>query len=452
MSAHRATVAVACPTLALAAVAGLALAAADSAITNIQSVSNITSTGAIDGRRAYSFGLSFCNPGTVALAWQASTPNHGVSSPNLYRLSNGRLEQIGIGWCAHEFFALSQGGVCGTCPGSDGSMLPPGCMTPTSQAYTMSQQNLAMRASVNAFTGSVTFPFDRDTGPALYKRLHASESDLSVAGASYFVEQATIHQQDAEAGTPAVENNYGYRPLVFAPGTFNASFSGAFVALPAIYAWRAADPAVQITVIDVPGEGRFLLGAKAAELGGGQWGYEYALQNLNSDRAAGGFSIPVGASASVAAIGFHDVDYHSGEPYDNTDWSGVRGAAGVSWSGPQDFAGDPNSNALRWGTLYNFRFVADAAPAAGDATITLFKPGTPGSITASTIVPQAAVPACPGDADGDGLVGLSDVAGVIGAWGALVINPGAAPDFDASGVVDLGDIAVVITRWGMSCR
>lgn len=59
-------------------------------------------------------------------------------------------------------------------------------------------------------------------------------------------------------------------------------------------------------------------------------------------------------------------------------------------------------------------------------------------------------PACPGDADGDGMVGLADVAVLIGHWTEMV-TPGTNGDLDGDGVVGLGDIAVAIGHWGTVC-
>lgn len=59
-------------------------------------------------------------------------------------------------------------------------------------------------------------------------------------------------------------------------------------------------------------------------------------------------------------------------------------------------------------------------------------------------------PACPGDADGDGMVGLPDIAAVINDWGQMV-PPGTGADLDGSGDVGLGDLAVVINNWAAVC-
>lgn len=61
-----------------------------------------------------------------------------------------------------------------------------------------------------------------------------------------------------------------------------------------------------------------------------------------------------------------------------------------------------------------------------------------------------AAPACPGDADGDGVVGLSDIAAIIACWGEHDHCDHGA-DLDFSRDIGLGDAAVVIRHWGATC-
>ena len=63
----------------------------------------------------------------------------------------------------------------------------------------------------------------------------------------------------------------------------------------------------------------FLLWVTA--LGGGMFHYEYAFENIDCDRSVGSLRIPVPAGTIVTNVGFHDVDYHSGEPLAGTDWT-----------------------------------------------------------------------------------------------------------------------------------
>ncbi len=53
---------------------------------------------------------------------------------------------------------------------------------------------------------------------------------------------------------------------------------------------------------------------------------------------------------------------------------------------------------------------------------------------------------CPQDLDGDGTVGASDLAIVLGSWGPC---EGCPADFNVDGVVDASDLAQVLGAWGM---
>ena len=101
---------------------------------------------------------------------------------------------------------------------------------------------------------------------------------------------------------------------------------------PAIRAWNDYDATVRETDLQVPGEGLFMLGAKVTDLGGGWWTYEYAVQNVNSHRSARAFSIPLDPTGTVSSIGFHDVDYHSGEPFSGVDWTTSIADGRITWA------------------------------------------------------------------------------------------------------------------------
>lgn len=63
---------------------------------------------------------------------------------------------------------------------------------------------------------------------------------------------------------------------------------------------------------------------------------------------------------------------------------------------------------------------------------------------------RAAPPTCPGDADRDGMVGLSDIAVVITQWGRVAQpgQPHPTGDLTNEGQVGLPDVAFVIENWG----
>ncbi len=61
-------------------------------------------------------------------------------------------------------------------------------------------------------------------------------------------------------------------------------------------------------------------------------------------------------------------------------------------------------------------------------------------------------PHCPADFDGDGLIGLADLAVVLANFGCAP-NPGACPgDMDGDGDVELSDLAALLAAFGTACR
>ncbi|MGE3163876.1 MAG: immunoglobulin domain-containing protein [Planctomycetota bacterium] len=345
-----------------------------------------SSYGAIGTTRAYSVGTISCNIGTSTLQWIAGTNQHPVITQNLFRLANNRFEQLGQGWIKHAFTAL-QGSVCTPCtPHPNGTALGVGCSDPYSSGLNGSQSGLGPKSDINAATGLFTYPYTGQglTGNTLFKRIQAEESDLSVPGALYFVTSHYMTSDEPPVGTHL--NNESYRRVTLS-GSFTMSVADTTQRQKyAVQAWVDQDPSVTMTFVDVPGDGRFIVCAKAVP-DGANWRYEYAIENYNSDRSASSFAVPIPSGSAVTAIGFHDVDYHSNEIYANTDWSSASTATQVSWQSPQTFAQNPNTNALRWDTVYSFWFTSDQPPTSGNATLGLFKPGAPTSMTFTTVVP-----------------------------------------------------------------
>ncbi len=52
---------------------------------------------------------------------------------------------------------------------------------------------------------------------------------------------------------------------------------------------------------------------------------------------------------------------------------------------------------------------------------------------------------CPWDLDGSSGVGITDLLGVLAAWGS---NPGGPPDFNGDGTVGMADLLVMLSNWG----
>lgn len=373
----------------------------DVIVGDIMDVSNYAAVGNIE---AFALGTYSCNIGSQNLLWIAGNNQHPVIGQNMFRLKNGRFEQIGMSWLKHGFTALADN-ICGCgCqnPGT-GTLLGIGCADPYCCGLNGQQTRLGPRFEVNAHTGVYPYPFTQGdqgaSGNSIYKRLQVRISDLDPAqdgGGQYFGETQYVTQDDSAWGNQ--DNNASYRPLTISGGGTNWSASLAGTTQrekPAIMAWSDNDPTVLLTPVRVPSEGLVFVAAKVTDLGTGFWHYEYAVENLNSHRSIGSFSIPVNPNATVQNIGFHDVDYHSGDGIgvqniDGTDWPGVFANGFVTWE-TTPFSTSQNANAIRWGTLYNFRFDCNLPPAASSTvTLGLWRPGTPGSVEAETLGPPAA--------------------------------------------------------------
>jgi len=385
-------------------------------------LANITSPvyrfGRVGDITAYAAGSVACNLGDQDVLWVGSTSQHPVLAQQLYRLKDGRFEQIGLSWAKHEFLALAENYCAYGCipPNPyDGTKLGVGCSHPASYDLNGKQTRLGPRGQINAFTGVFPYYFtDVPYPPAgqieihIGRRLQVHDADIDPllnVGAAYFLELQYVAQDDASVGN-GLENNVSYRPVTAStpsPGVYNLTLTGTTArSSAAIRAWADSDPTgVVETVIDVPLEGRFILAASATDLGGGVWHYEYALYNLNSDRSARLFLVPASSGTVVTNIGFHDVDYHDGDSdgyapgaIRGTDWPGTRGSDAVSWQTDQWNASDRCANAVRWGTVYNFRFDADQPPISGAVPVGLYKPGTPTSVYGTTVIPQQTLGAC----------------------------------------------------------
>ncbi|MBN4058840.1 cytochrome c [bacterium AH-315-J04] len=352
---------------------------------------------------AFSIGTISCNQGDVPANWFGFNNQHPVIAQNLFRMKDGRFEQIGMSWLKHGFLATT-GDSCNlgcTPPPAGNDQLGIGCSDPYSASLNGQQSNLGPRSDVNPVTGWFIFPWSAPSPePTVGRRLQAHNADLDPAlnsGALYFVDVQYISSDDAAAGLNVNNSSYRRATVTQPSIDFQLNLTAATSPLsPGIKAWRHHDSSVVEATIDVTGDGRFIASAKTVQLAGGFWSYEYAVYNMNSDRSAGTFSVPLQPGASVRNIGFHDVDYHSGEPYDGTDWSDVVGTDSISWATEPE-SQNINANAIRWGTMYNFRFEANVAPNPLPVTIGLFKGGAPASIEGLLVAPALPPPLCGDD-------------------------------------------------------
>ena len=346
-----------------------------------------------------------CNSGDQPVDWFA-LPNtdHPVVPQNFYRMSGGadnteRFEQIGQSWLKHTFFALEDDACnigCNTSGCGTGSHLCPGCSDPYTAGLNGDQNQIGSRAWVNPFTGNFPTTANDHSGhihDGVSHRVLVEVDDLNTtlnSGATYFAEAQYVAPSEyswcqSHPTECNMYNNASYRQYIVS-GTTSFSFSpvgNTIRMLPAIWAWTGAT--VSRSEPDPGNDGFWFIGYKVTNPSAGVWHYEYALYNLNLDRAIQSFIVPLGIGTNISNIGFHAPPQHPGwandgtqgdAGYSSTPWDVTQTADSITWN-TETLAQNQNANAIRWGTLYNFRFDADQPPQNANATVGYFKTGSP---------------------------------------------------------------------------
>jgi len=403
--------------------------------------------------RGFAIGTNSCGRGTVPADWcdqnsscrtttdayhpiaPATNTDHSVIGQNMYRLHNGRFEQIGASFLKHGFVSTNSddndctwndnGVENSACigPPAGGDQLGLGC-TDFYGAGLNGSRPLGRRSDVNV--ANADHPQNGaggETNDNYDQRIVVAEADLvpssDPSAPLYWMEGQYVVRDDARSGSKASppapfgeEGGGGLNAWLGENGHNNASYRAATVSnslqvdmtgstfreLAAIYAWQAVDPAVEIVNVDRqtfflgdpidppagPGNhpdhwvverfeaARRVYGVSPVSEGVLPFRYEYAIHNINSDTSADGFVIDFPGSATFANVGFTDIDDHSGEPFDTTDWSiDVNEATGtITWTAADAGA---NTNALRWGTTFSFYFESNLPPTVMVHTLDLFK-------------------------------------------------------------------------------
>jgi hypothetical protein len=369
----------------------------------------------LNGIDAIAIGTESCNIGTQVVNWIASTNDHPVIRQNLYRYKivdgAGRFEQVGMSWLKHGFASLQES-LCCTCqPGGDSAHLGVGCADPYTAGLNGQQSALGPNWEVNAHTGVFTYPPSNPAhgNDSIYRLCQVALSDLEVTGIGnttrFFGEGQYVTKDDAAAGNQ--NNNASWREMSVTGSSLDYSLSligSTNRGRSAIHAWAQIDSGVTLRDIQVPNDGLVVLGTRATDLGTGTWRYEYAVYNMNADRDIGYVAVPITPGVTVTNIGFHDVSYHDGDGpgnvnFSGTDWPASQTAGVLTWACELQQQ-NASANAIRWGTLYNFRYDADAPPVQGPITLGLWKAGSPPSVSAQGDMPGAhttGTPFCFGD-------------------------------------------------------
>ncbi|MGH7131011.1 MAG: GC-type dockerin domain-anchored protein [Phycisphaerales bacterium] len=392
----------------------------------------------------YSVGSITCNHGDMPMAASPNGTIRPLMSQEMYRYKSytapgggtySRFEQIGQGWV--KWIGIPVNGTsstCGTCIGGGAGFMGVNCSDVYSSAFN-GPGGMAKRSIINATTGYLSGTRGGGTAEAnINTRLQVLASDVAgqPAGTRYYVESVHLLPHDAAYVRPGqtvavnAMNNAASQEINLAGGTGTPALMGSGnQQVPAITRWRDLDSSVTLITADhddtpnpdpnFPGtfiRSRFYVAAKVTALPAGQYRYEYAVYNLNSDRSGGAFTIPLPGGAAFTDFAFRHAPSHSGEAYSNAAWTTTRQGNSITFS-TEKHADNTNANAIRWGSLYNFGFTTDVAPTTGLGTIALFKPGALGSIIAPAIpVPTVCVP----DVNADDSLTADDVIAFLNAF------------------------------------
>lgn len=364
------------------------------------------------GRLGSTVGLSIAttswNVGTQDAIWfDLPDERHPFIGMNLYRLKDDRFEQIGQSWVKHAFFALDSeqcGTECTYEPGSGhgiGNWLGVGCTDTYSSSLNASQSGLGPRFEINPWNGAYEWTGSHMQNPgspahsAISHRLQVHDDDLRADFnplATYYTEgyyvvgdNDDVNHMDSAAWKSVIPGGSPGGTWSFAMSAFSVAPNIGF----ALDAWTGARKTIIAQVLPVlervSPDGRSILGAKATGLGDGVWHYEYALVNVDMNRKVNSFRVPFRVGATITNVGFHAPLSHD-EPFSNTPWSSTIESEAVVWT--------TANNPVRWGTLYNFRFDADAPPVDTTVTLGLYETGTPTEVQGVTTGPAFLGPNC----------------------------------------------------------
>ncbi len=428
----------------------------------IHRVSGGSSAGIASGATV---GTTSWNIGTVQLLWdQSPDPDHPKITMNVYRLLDGRFENIAGHWTKHGFLALSNeqctDAAIGSCQTTNGSRLGLAC-TDTYNPL-LNAGMLAPRYEINPWTGGWSYTnsiFETGGAPtyAGSRLMQLEDADLDAAanpGARYFVEGYYVTADDI-----CIYNSASYKEVfitsIDAGGIPNFTMeSDRFTPPHQLFAildvWTGAtltEIAQDMALIrGISPDGRAIVGAHITALGNGAWRYDYTVMNIDMDRQMDQFWVDLPDGVTVTDLYFYAPKSHEetltyefgggiqGPPRSNDAWPGTVEVDKVRWATKAHQAGVA-SNPIGWGTAYSFGFTADTAPTTGTMNVTPYRFNTGVPITGATQAPSAAL-VCPGDLTGDGRVDLDDLSVLLFGFGAQY---------------DLSDLQLMLFQFGGTC-
>jgi hypothetical protein len=352
------------------------------------------------GEIGFSAANYMCNPGTVTIPWQAAMqPNHPKFGFMITRVSDGRMVQVSDwSYVKHAFTSINGSqGPCLPCqnPGT-GTVMGIGCYDVYGNGNNGDRYYLGPPEELNPWLGTwnpIGSYFDRGdpmvAPPAnsdglrslssgqvtafdvVKNRVTVKESELGIAGASYYYQIHLIHQGEALSKR---NNNLRTRGLSlnWTGTTWTVANVGSSVNGSVLQQWTGSTYTSASNGTD---DGQFGIAVKVTGPVNGFYHYEYVVQNIDNYRGGAAFRVPICAGARVQNLGFRDIDQN---PLNN--WTTTVNNSEIAFLAAA-------GNAHRWNQLFNFWFDCDAAPAAGNASIDQADPGA-GALTV-TVPTQA---------------------------------------------------------------
>ncbi|WP_154222228.1 hypothetical protein [Marinicella rhabdoformis] len=314
------------------------------------------------------------NVGEADVVWQGkftgpvppyNNEQHPFLNWAMYREIDNRFEQVAISDIKHAFFAQNQ-----NCTYNCGNnfILYKGC----EDTYTVSNNDggsyLGPREELEAFTGlweqQCSF-FDPDcnntqnntSNSTDENRLVVNESQFSDPALSYYFSSWYLVREDVN-----IFNGMGWMSYEFSQNqqnlTWNMHSPSSFQNGPASDAYlppnttandlmSASHRTLQV------GEGHLTVAVKVIDLGGGNFRYNYMIENHDYDPQVEQIIVPLDDDASYTDFVWSDKDLIL-----SNNWSTTRQDNLLSLT-------QTNDNLIDWGMLFSFSFTSDRPPELG---------------------------------------------------------------------------------------
>ncbi|MGV6851464.1 MAG: hypothetical protein ACWA5R_04690 [bacterium] len=380
---------------------------ADVALINMSSVSSVNKTV---GQVALAPSATLANIGNADVTWyEKFTTGTGGTYPapynrdqhpflawNMYRLLDGRMEQLGASGLKHAFFTVNTS--C-SCPGghilwskdNPGNSSGVACQDTYGVGNNNSSSAVGIREELAPNTasweqcGSIFAPNGTAPGPCneerfsisfseLERRLYVNDADLETPGAEYFVTAWYIVKDDIN-----IFNTMGFRKVIpsFSGGSWFFNLDGGFVEGSATNQWIDPDNlgANQSSDMSSTSKGHVQLMSQVEDLGEGLFRYTYGL--MNYDYSVGFTQMNIPYLGGLQSVDFDDAD-HDGA----NDWQQSIQGNNLIFAAPTPADHQP------WYTLNSIVIEVQSPPLANQ-TITV-KDGDGKSIMLQAFVPGVA--------------------------------------------------------------